>query len=94
MKIDWSSINNSRLSKIIKDDSSGVYAWYYQIKLSNFDSNQLVEKVENSASISERKAIVKNFLNKNLFSFFRYPDFEAKISVSYTHLTLPTNREV
>ena len=35
------------------------------------------------------------YQDRNTYSRFRYPDdYRRKIPVSYTHLTLPTNREV
>lgn len=80
MKIEWSSINYSSLSKIIRDDSAGVYAWYYKINLSTFDSKRLVEDVNNIERLEDRKVVVKDFLERKLFNFFRYPEFSAKIS--------------
>ena len=44
--------------------------------------------------ITGAEAVIKVLLEHGVDTVFGYPGGTAIISVSYTHLTLPTNREV
>lgn len=80
MRIDWSSISRSRLSKILSETNSGVYAWYYNVNISEFDSEKFFEVLTATENVVDKQKIVKDFLVKNIFNFFKYPDYDAKIS--------------
>ena len=62
------------------------------------DRSHSLGEIEKSASAGflagiEADAIVSDFDFAEVFSF-KYPDSDGIWPVSYTHLTLPTNREV
>jgi hypothetical protein len=60
-------------------EEPGVYAWYYQIELSKKDIQDCIERVVQSNSESERRDIVKTFLERRLFMYYRETPYEVSL---------------
>jgi hypothetical protein len=52
-------------------ESPGVYAWYYQIELSNKDIEDCIERVLASSSEAEKSDIIRVFLERRLFKYYQ-----------------------
>jgi hypothetical protein len=82
-KFTWREINIRNIG-----NSSGVYAWYYSNKISSHDIDLLINKVEISGDRSSKQEMVKQFLQKHIFSYYQEISYEARISgklkASYT----------
>ena len=76
MILKWNSINADAI-----DEKSGVYAWYYDVTLGDYDIETLIEKIlllKNNNR--EKKITITQFLEKHFFHFFREERYVAKIS--------------
>ena len=75
--------------------SFAVFVFCVSLTLfSQFNSPQVVNAAESETQLVQKTAFAKssNISNNNLFELD--PSDPNPIPVSYTHLTLPTNREV
>ncbi len=72
----WNLINNGSI-----EPSGGVYAWYYDVKLSDYDIKKTITSIE-SKELSDRdkRKLASKFLNDHFFHFFREQNYTAKIS--------------
>lgn len=60
-------------------EAPGVYAWYYQIELSNKDIQDCVERVSRSDSEAERREVVRAFLERRLFRYYEETPYEVSL---------------
>lgn len=69
----------SQISSI--DESPGVYAWYYKVKISKRDANKLVNRIkeEKERKGNKERELVKKFINKNITRYFKKNDYHAKV---------------
>lgn len=61
--------------------SPGVYAWYYEIKISRKDINGLkddIEEAKNSGTVEPIK-VVKDFLEEKIFNFFEEGSYDVDV---------------
>jgi hypothetical protein len=64
-------------------DQPGIYAWYYSPEITKFDMTKFVEGVKQMSSegrIAEAQDLIRRFLDKYLFGFFREDPFFAQLS--------------
>ena len=60
----------------------GVYAWYYQPTLTEFDVKKLIDQIDSYKSadkIAEAKKLVEAFLRRNLMQYFAEHPYQAII---------------
>lgn len=60
--------------------SSGIYAWYYQIKLTDKDIASCIAEAKQAESEAERCQTVRDFLEQRLFQYYREAPYDVKIS--------------
>ena len=58
----------------------GVYAWYYRIELSDKDISDCVAACDAATSDEERCGIVRLFLERRLFSYYREQPYMAVLT--------------
>lgn len=58
----------------------GVYAWYYRIELSDKDITDCIASCNCAASDDERCAVVRLFLERRLFSYYREQPYQAVLT--------------
>lgn len=68
-------------------ESSGIYAWYYRLELSNKDISDCIIACQ-TASNEERCKIVRTFLTERLFNYYReqpyYVSLTGRLKPTYT----------
>lgn len=72
--IKWNLINQSNIA-----DTSGVYAWYYDLSLGIKDIENLIFAISNSSCHAESYNLIEVFLKKRIFSFFQEEPYKAQI---------------
>lgn len=71
----WRQITASNLPS-----SSGIYAWYYRVRLSSRDLERLFESMGELDSERDKRRKVKDFLERHLFGFFREDPYEITVT--------------
>lgn len=74
-KIAWRQINTQNIPK-----SSGVYAWYYSHEINKVDIKDLFNDINNLQIESQKRELIKKFLQKNIFSYYEESPYHAIIS--------------
>jgi hypothetical protein len=72
----WSQLGNI-------PEKPGIYAWYYSPKISKCDIDRFIEtvnKLNGEGAVAEAQRIVRAFLEKQLFRFFKEDPFFAQIT--------------
>ncbi|MBA4026704.1 MAG: hypothetical protein C0473_00530 [Cyanobacteria bacterium DS3.002] len=59
--------------------TAGVYAWYYQIELSDHDILQCTNSLQ-AAPLNEREGILRDFLHEKLFQFYLEAPYTVEMS--------------
>ena len=59
-------------------NKSGIYAWYYRPKLTDFDINELKAEIKRASS-NESIGLVSTFLKQHIFDRFAEDPYEAKV---------------
>lgn len=72
--IKWNLINNSKI-----DNKSGIYAWYYSITIGDIDIKNIERKLNENITDTSKKELLRIFLNKHIFDFYKEDDYQAKI---------------
>ncbi len=73
--VKWAEINKQNIP-----NTSGVYAWYYGNVLSKCDIESVIECLNSSEEENKKKLIVKEYLEKHLFSPYQEPPYNVSIS--------------
>lgn len=88
MKITWNEI---LLGEIPQE--SGIYAWYYIHEIGRKDISSIIEKVELTTPLIEKKKILKMFLEEKIFSHYEEQPYsaliEGKLKLKYEGLLFP-----
>jgi hypothetical protein len=71
----WDEINENNLT-----EDSGIYAWYYKIKLSTYDIDQVKTELSQFNDIKSKKEIINKFFNENIFDLYREEPYKVKLS--------------
>ena len=58
----------------------GLYAWYYQPRLTTKDLDTLLFALKHVPDGEERAALIRKFLEKHLFSPYQEPPYNAHMS--------------
>lgn len=72
--IKWNLINETTIY-----NKSGVYAWYYDVSLGLKDIELLLLKLSSTDTVSVKKALLTEFLDKRIFSYFKESAYSARI---------------
>lgn len=70
----WVQINNNNIPKV-----SGIYAWYYDHKIGNYDIKSLEEKIGLIASDNDKKICIREFIQKNLLNYYKRENYNVEI---------------
>jgi len=73
--IRWNLIKDSKI-----DNKSGIYAWYYTISIGDIDISNALTNLENASSHKEKEELLRSFLNKHFFDFYKEDNYLVKIS--------------
>ena len=74
--VKWNSISSSTI-----EPRGGVYAWYYDLSLSDYDIKETITSLESEKfSELEKRKLAGKFLNDHFFHFFREQSYTTKIS--------------
>jgi len=74
-KITWRQINSQNISTL-----SGIYAWYYEHNISDFDIQEQINKINKEKNIEIKKNIIKIFLQDHIFSYYEESPYDALIT--------------
>jgi hypothetical protein len=58
-------------------ETPGVYSWYYRIELADRDIATCVAEVNSTAATAEREELVKSFLDRRLFRYYKEEPYEV-----------------
>ena len=72
--IKWNSISSSSI-----DASSGLYAWYYDLTVGDYDVRRLIDYLEKDEEERLKLIKVQDFLDSQFFSFFRESNYRAQL---------------
>ena len=73
-RINWRQINSQNITS-----ASGVYAWYYENKLNNYDIQQVINQLDGEQEICNREQLIREYLSKYLFSHYKDNSYDAII---------------
>jgi len=74
-QINWRQINNQHVP-----GKSGIYAWYYDHSLSDFDIQKVIDTLNQMSNTSLKKECVRDYLHEYLFSFYAESPYDAHIA--------------
>jgi len=61
-------------------DAPGVYAWYYNPEITDFDLDKTIQLAEMAAGSEEAEKIIRETLEQRVFQYFREEPYTASIS--------------
>lgn len=75
-RLGWSELSQA-------PDGAGVYAWYYEPEITDFDLAVALDAIDERLSAGDRsgaEAVVESLLNENILSYFRQDAYEVVLS--------------
>ena len=69
----WADISDA-------SDEPGVYAWYYNPEITDFDLDKTIQLAQKATTSEEAEKIIRDTLEERLFRYFREEPYTASIS--------------